>query len=145
MSYQTWHNYGYGIKTNLLEVDSVERMEKLLAHAPKYQQKIHDYFAECEIDKPTIEDYYEFAEYYRYDLAGILSQVIEEAEGLCFLSCDDEDCNYYLMYPPIYPWNMSEEDKEMTIEKVKAIIIKYASIVTDSFLDFDYQEAENFG
>ena len=27
MSYESWHNYGYGIITTKLEIDSVERIE----------------------------------------------------------------------------------------------------------------------
>lgn len=38
MSYSTWHNYGYGICTSDLKIDSVERIEELLKHAPEYRK-----------------------------------------------------------------------------------------------------------
>ncbi len=47
MSYHTWHNYGYGICVDEMKVDSVERIEALLALAPQYRDKIHDWFEDC--------------------------------------------------------------------------------------------------
>jgi len=38
MSYSTWHNYGYGICTSDLKIDSVECIEELLKHAPEYRK-----------------------------------------------------------------------------------------------------------
>ncbi len=77
MSYHTWHNYGYGICTDDLKVDSVERIEALLAFAPKYRARIHEWLEDCEISEPTVDDYWEFDEYERLGIGGqVLSRPV---------------------------------------------------------------------
>lgn len=103
MSYESWHNYGYGIITTKLEIDSVERIEALLSLAPEYQTEIRQWFEECEITEPTVDDYLEFDQDYNLGIATILRIVIQEAEKVEFLACDDCHCQRFLMYPKLYP------------------------------------------
>lgn len=145
MSYCTWHNYGYGIITTKLDIDSVERIEALLSLAPDYRAEIHQWFEDCEITEPTVDDYLNFDQDYNLGIATILRVVIQEAEKIEFLACDDCNCQRFLMYPPMYPWQIRENDRGMTQEKVEQILKKYVSIVSDTELDIDFQEAENGG
>ena len=145
MSYESWHNYGYGIITTKLEIDSVERIEALLSLAPEYQTEIRQWFEECEITEPTVDDYLEFDQDYNLGIATILRIVIQEAEKVEFLACDDCHCQRFLMYPKLYPWQMQESDRNVTKERVEEILKKYVSIVSDTELEIDYQEAENGG
>lgn len=145
MSYCTWHNYGYGIITTKLDIDSVERIEALLSLAPDYRAEIHQWFEDCEITEPTVDDYLNFDQDYNLGIATILRVVIQEAEKIEFLACDDCNCQRFLMYPPMYPWQIRENDRGMNQEKVEQILKKYVSIVSDTELDIDFQEAENGG
>ena len=145
MSYESWHNYGYGISTTKLEIDSVERIEALLSLAPEYQTEIRQWFEECEITEPTVDDYLEFDQDYNLGIATILRIVIQEAEKVEFLACDDCHCQRFLMYPKLYPWEIQAVDQGMTKERVEEILKKYVSIVSDTELEIDYQEAENGG
>lgn len=145
MSYYTWHNYGYGICTSDLEISSVERIEKLLAYAPEYQKEIHDWFNDCEITEPEVDDYLDFDQDYCNGIATILKEVIREATGISFEACDNFDCMRYLIYMPSYPWCMTVRDKKITKEELDEVLYKFVSIVTDSKIEIDYQEVENGG
>lgn len=103
MSYQTWHTYGYGFSTDSLIPDTVEKMEALLEKAPNYRKKIHEWFEDCEITKPSVDDYLEFDDDYCLGLATIFKEVITEATGIDLVSCDDFDGVKYLLYVPLYP------------------------------------------
>ncbi len=145
MGYSTWHNYGYGICTDKMKVDSVERLEALLACAPQYRKSIHEWFEDCEITDPTVDDYWEFDEYERFGIATIMREVIQEAEGIEFLSTDDCDCRAYLVYPPSYPWNLRKEEANLTEQAIVQILSKYVNIVSDTELDIEYYSIENGG
>ncbi len=145
MSYHTWHYYGYGIKTDDIELDSVEKLQELIALAPKYAKKINQWLERNEIKEPTVEDYLEYDEDLPYGLAIILQKVIEEVDDIEFIACDNYDCENYLLYTPEYPWYMGEKDKAMTEEKIQECLKKYISILTDKAIDIDYCAVENGG
>lgn len=145
MSYRTWIDYGYGICVSYIEVDSVEKLEKLLSLAPKFHSDIHDYFKESQITEPTVDDYIEYDDSYFLGLASLLKEVIQEAEGIELYACDDYDFENYLIYPPMYPWQMTEKYKSMTEESLNELFRKYVSILTDEPVDIDYQSIENGG
>ena len=145
MSYCTWHNYGYGICTDQIEVDSVEKLEELLSYAPKHQNEYQAYFKECGISDPDVEDYFEFDRDCYYGLATILKKVIEEVEDIELFACDDFDCRDYLIYPYTYPWLITEKERDLTEEKLEQLFKKYVSILTDKPIDIDYQSVENGG
>ncbi len=145
MSFSTWHNYGYGICTSDLEIDSVERIEELLSLAPEYRKEIHDWFEDCDNSEPTVDDYLDFDQDYNNGIAEILRVVIKEATGIEFSACDGFDCMRYLIYMPSYPWHMTDRDRTITEEELDEVLKKYVSIVTDSEIEIDYQEIENGG
>lgn len=145
MSFQTWHNYGYGICVSDIDEPSVERLNALLECAPESKARINSWFAENDIDKPTYDDYMEYDYTYMYGLATLLAEVIEEAEGVTLTACSNFDGDQYLIYQPSYPWDRTEAEADLTSEKIDEILIKYVSILTDESIDIDYQSVENGG
>ncbi len=145
MSFNTWHTYGYGIKTDSIKLDSVEKLQALIALAPEYAAKINQGLEEIGIERPTIGDYLDYEEDSPYRLAIILQNVIEETEGVVFTACNNFDGENYLLYTPEYPWRMGENDKTMTEELIQECLKKYIAILTDEVIDIGYYEVENGG
>lgn len=145
MSYDIWHNYGYGICVDDIGEENIERLQTLLLQAPKVKAKIESWLAERKIKAPTWNDYMEFDQDCCLGLATILSEVIAEAEGINLTACDDYDGNAYLLYKPMYPWQMDDIDCGQTEEKIAGIFRRYISILTDTPIEIDYQEVENGG
>ncbi len=145
MSYSTWHNYGYGICTDDIEVESVERLEALLAQAPEFRRMVHEWLSENEIDDPTVEDYYEYDADYRLELATILKEVIKEATGIELTACDDCECKKYLIYMPDYPWRHNDGDRTLNEEKLQAVFREFVAILSGDKPTVEYQSVENGG
>lgn len=145
MSYQTWHTYGYGICVTDIGECPVERIQKLLAMAPAYQEELQSWLDECEITEPVFDDYLDFDQDYRLGLATILKEVILEAENVDLDACDDFDGKDYLLYGACYPWSHSTHRVLMTEEAVEELFRKYISILTDEAIEIDYQSVENGG
>ena len=143
MGFTTWHNYGYGVRTDNLKIKSVESVAKLVALAPKLQKEIQSYFHECEVSEPEIEDYFEFVEDENNGIASLLKLVIEETEKLNLTACDDYEGRRYLLYQPSYPWEYSKTDLYLTEEKLNELYKKYLSVVTTDEFSTDYMEIEN--
>lgn len=106
MSFTTWHNYGYGIKTSGITIESPERLKALVSLAPRYEADINKWFEENKIDEPAVDDYFEFDQDYMLGLATLLKEVIEETEGIKFTACDDFDGANYLLYAPLFRCNV---------------------------------------
>ena len=136
---------GYGICTSEIKIRSVEALEKMLDKAPEYKDMIHSYFAECEIQNPTIQDYLNFDQDYGNGLATLLQHVVLEADEIEFVSCRNEDGKQYLLYSPVCPWLMHEDEKALTREKVDEIFSKYTSIVSEEEVVPDYEMVVNYG
>lgn len=145
MSFQTWHNYGYGICTDDITVRDVKRLEKLLAMAPVYQGKIKTQLSECRIQAPTWTDYEECDTDYDLGIATILREVIEEAEGICLTACDDFSGKVYLLYQPCFPWHLTDAERRLTQDQVTELFQRYVKILTDEPIEIDDQEVENGG
>lgn len=145
MSYDTWHNYGYGICVDDIGEENIERLQTLLLQAPEVKAKIESWLTERKIKAPSWDDYMEFDQDYHLGLATILSEVIAEAEGINLTACDDYNGNVYLLYKPMYPWQMSNMDCGQTEEKIVGIFRRYINILTDTPIEIDYQEVENGG
>ena len=141
----TWHDYGYGICTDEIICDSVEKLQELLKLAPKFKKTLDKYFTEAEIDEPSYEDYIESDQDYYLGLATILLEVIKEAEKVEFLACDNVECQKFLIYPPSYPWRLPRCERKLDEDKIKAILQKYIAILTDQEIDISYQSVENYG
>lgn len=145
MSYDIWHNYGYGICVDDIGEENIERLQTLLLQAPEVKAKIESWLTERKIKAPSWDDYMEFDQDCHLGLATILSEVIAEVEGINLTACDDYDGNAYLLYKPMYPWQMGDMDCGQTEEKIVGIFRRYISILTDTPIEIDYQEVENGG
>lgn len=145
MSYQTWHIYGYGLCVSDIKDVSVEKIQALLVMAPKYQRTIQKWLEECELSEPTVDDYLEFDQDYCLGLATILKEVISEVEHIEFTACDDYDAMKYLLFCPLYPWQIAEHERCLTPEQLAETLNRYVSILTDSPPEIDYQSVENGG
>lgn len=144
MSYHTWHTYGYGICTDEIKT-TVDKIEELLKFAPKFKNEIHEWFEDCDITEPTIEDYEEFDQDWYGGIATILQSVISEVEQIELTYAEDFNCVRYLLYSPQYPWNMQNNENNLTEDDIVNIFKKYVSILTDKSIIVDYQSVENGG
>lgn len=147
MPYETWHIYGYGVCTSEIKEEelTVERFENLLSLAPEFRKKILQYFEECEINEPEVNDYLEFDQDYHHEIAYLLKEVIEECVGIELCTCDSCDGSIYLLYPPLYPWQMNEIDYKVTKPFLNEIFNKYIGMICDTIPDIDVQSCENGG
>lgn len=78
-------------------------------------------------------------------LATILKEVIQEAEHVELTACDDYDGAEYLLFEPLYPWQIREEERFLTEEKIAKLLRKYIQILSDSVLEIEHQSVENGG
>ena len=131
MSISNWNDYGYGIRTDNLQIKSEESLGELVSMAPKLKAEM------------TMEDYLGYDTEYDYQLASLMRLVIKEAEGIDLVPCDDLNAWNYLLYMPSYPWRMSETDLRLTEEKLDEIFQKYFSVVTDDEISPTYLNLEN--
>lgn len=145
MAYKTWHNYGYGVCVTKLKIDSPERVGKLIGLTKHFRKDVQQYFDECEITEPTMDDYEELDQDYYNGMAYVLQQVIMEKEHLELSVCDDFEGNRYLWYMPDYPWFTPWRFRFISEKKVERIIRKYLSMLTDDEFKVEYLSAENGG
>lgn len=146
MSYNTWHDYGYGIKVDDIGEVPPEKIRALIHMAPELEKDIDQWLSENDIADPTAEDYFEsIIDDESGKLAALMKQVIQEAEDIELLSCDDFDGYRYLIYSSSYPWATSESAHKMTKERLEEIFTKYTKILTDKAIDVDYQSVANGG
>lgn len=145
MGYVSWHNYGYGICTDSLDISSVEQITALLDAAPCLKKRMAEWLESEKIQNPTVEDYLEYDQAGNYGIATILAEAIQEVEGIIFTACNDYDGKNYLIYQPSYPWYLRENERDITEEQIEQILRKYVSLLVETELDIDYQEVENGG
>ena len=161
MSYNTWHTYGYGIRTDDIEVKSVKALEKLLKKAPEFYKDVREHFAECEIEHPTVQDYLNCSALSLFPISGLLEdphschrglayllrEVIAESAGIELCDCDDVDGREFLLFTPEYPWYFKKRQKayRMTEDKLDALFVRYLKIITDVPPKPGYEEVENGG
>lgn len=145
MSYQTWHNYGYGICVDDIKEQSVDRLEKLLELAPELQARMRDWLLKTGATAPTWDDYMGYDEDYDLGLAVILREAIQEIEGIELTACNNFECEKYLIYQPSYPWNLTDTERNLTEQNVKEILLRYVSVLTDETIPIDHQSVENGG
>lgn len=145
MSYITWHYYGFGICTDDIQTKEVERLQALLAKAPKLAKKLQKWLAERGVEVPVWDDYLEYDQNYCLGLATIMKEVILEAEGIEMTACDGYDSGRFLIYEPQYPWKMKPLEMQLTEDKLKALFSRYVSILTDTPIEVKYRALENGG
>lgn len=145
MSFQTWHNYGYGICVDGIKVHSVDRLENLLALAPKFKAKIDEWLQEMGIQEPTWDNYMEYDDVYGLGLATLINEAIEEVEGISMTACADFEGTTYLMYQAKYPWELTDTECGLTKEHMTGIFERYVGILTDEEILIGEQSAANGG
>lgn len=145
MGYKTWHNYGFGVCVTKLKINSPERVGKLIGLTKRFRKDVQEYFDECEITEPTMDDYKELDQDYYNGVAYVLQQVIDEKEHLELSVCDDFEGNRHLLYMPDYPWFTPWRYWFISEKKVERIIRKYLSMLTDDEFEVEYLSAENGG
>lgn len=145
MSYETWHNYGYGICVSDIMEQDVSRLEKLLEAAPEFQKTVHDGLSARGITTPEWDDYMEYDGLYNLGLATFLQEVIKEAEKIELTACDDFEGVPYLLYQPSYPWNLSDIERNLTEKSLTELFQHYAGILTDEVIPVDHQSVANGG
>lgn len=145
--YNTWCVNGYGVRVDDLEFE-LKDVKKLISMAPKFKNEINRHFKDQGIKNPTLDDYLDYDEDYHGEIAYILKKTISEAENIEFSYAENSNNEWFLLLCPSYPWyEMSSEESNLTEEKVKSIIKKYVSVLTDKDLENDigYQSVENGG
>jgi len=145
MSYISWHNYGYGIRVDDIKKESLDRIQALIHLAPDYEEQVQTFFRVNKIEEPTYTDYMEVDQDCYLGLATILREVIREAENVSFIACDDYNGVAYLLYPPSYPWHLSESERGITESRVEELLRKYVNIITDEEISIEYYAPENGG
>ena len=131
---ETYHIYGFGVELSQLGEITLERLEQLIDMAPIFKSKILKWLEEEKVDKPTLENYYEYDEE-NLGLPTLLKEVIFELEGIDLTACEDLNSRQYLLYEEKYPWNMTTIDCFMTPERLSNIYRKHIKVISDS-LDY---------
>ena len=152
MSYHTWHDYGYGICVDDIETNE-DKVFELVHLAPEFEKKFYEWLDTWREDGDpesiaeiiTMDEIYEYEDNCDNGLGPIIMNVIKECEGIELLVCSDYNCYHYLIFSVTYPWYMTEKEKNMTEEDVRALIAKYVNILTDKPITIDYQSVENGG
>lgn len=145
MSFHTWHVYGYGVKVSDIKFDSIERLQALIHLAPELERNVEQWRVDNDVKISSVQDYYEYDEYEGLELAAIMKEVILEVEGIELTACSDFDNEIYLLYEQTYPWYLQDNEKDLTAEKLKEVLLKYFSLITDDPVEVDYYDPANGG
>lgn len=148
MSYSTWTTYGFGFCVD--DIDTTpERLLKLAAMKPDVLKDVREYLDDVfdgedyEDEELTLEDFDELeGDYCERGVAYVLYQVIND---IPIIFADDYNGTPYILYCPSYPWHLKESEKHLTEDDVEEIFKKYIEVLTDKYIDIDYQSVENGG
>ena len=124
MSYHTWTTYGYGFCADNI-VTTPKKLLELADMNSDTKKEVHEYL--CNIfgqnykkDELVIEDFIDLEGMYGENgVAAVLFHAI--AHELPVIYEQDYDCMQYILYCPSYPWQIKENEKDLTPEKVKEI------------------------
>lgn len=150
MSYRTWTTDGYGICVDDIGTTTAGRLLDLAALKPKVYEdviKYLDQYFEGEggynEEDLILDDFEELeGDYGERGVAYILFHVIDEID---VVFADDYNGVSYILYCPKYPWNINEEEKDLTREDIRNIFDKYVSILTNRHVAVTYYSVENGG
>lgn len=152
MSFHTWSTNGFGICVDDIFKDvslTPKKFLELAAMEPSVLEIVQNYIDEiCERDEISIEelDVNDFEElegdYCERGLAFILYNVITE---IPVVYADSFGGDQYILYCPSYPWNMYDNERELSEENVVKIFEKYVKVLTDIPIKVDYYSVENGG
>lgn len=146
--YHSWSINGRGIElTAIKNTMTMDRIMALLVLAPNTKKKVEEYLKDCGIDPAaaTTDDIKEIEDGLGYKGVGtILRDVIKETENVELTLCDDYYGVGYLLFCPCYPWSpMTEEERNMTEDRLEEIFTRYAGILTDAPVYVEDKSVEN--
>lgn len=152
MSYQTWTTYGFGFCVDDISRDVSLTLEKVLNVAkmkPSVYKIVVDKLNwicerdEIEFDDLDIDDIDEVeGDFCERGLTFVLYNVITE---IPIVYADNYDGEQYILYTPSYPWQMKENENNLSEDDVVKIFAKYINMLTDKPINIDYQSVENGG
>lgn len=148
MSYHTWSVDGFGFCVDKIKT-TPEKVLKLAAVNKKTFKDLRDYLdnyfdGEYKDEELTMDVFDEFeGNYGERGLSCILKEAIETELRVDW--ADDFDCINYILFCPRYPWNIRENEKNLTEEDVIKIFSKYVQMLTDEPIEIDYYSVENGG
>ena len=163
MSYQTWHEYGFGFNFSVFEAEcekigdpiTVENVERLLACNLPLQRDVHEWLDEIKEGNPdcviTLDDYRDFDQDFRLELSKLFADVLQGTEELPHVSAAcDENNDHYVIFGQGYPWNMTEKEKRITVDEMETIFRTYLAILKPATsgqfqVEIDNQSIENCG
>ena len=148
MSYHTWTTYGFGFCVD--DIDTTpEKLLKLAALKPDVLKDVREYLndmfngEEYKDEELTMEDFDDLeGDYCERGVAYVLYHVIDEIR---VIFADDYNGTPYILFCPRYPWNIKENEKNLSENDVIKIFAKYVNILTDKPIEVDYQAVENGG
>ena len=148
MSYHTWTTYGIGFCVDDIDTNP-EKLLKLAAMKPDVLKDVREYLDDIfngedyDDEDLTMEDFDELeGDYCERGVTYVLHKVIDEIR---IVFADDYNGTQYLLYCPHYPWNMSDQEKDLKYEDVVNIFTKYIKILTDEPVTIGHQSVENGG
>lgn len=152
MSFHTWSTNGFGICVDDIWKDmslTTKKVLELAAMEPSVLEIVEKHVDEICTEKKISRDDFEIewfdeleGDYYDRGLAFILYNVITE---IPVVYADSFNGDQYILYCPSYPWNMRDNEIELSKEDVVKIFKKYVSILTDNPIEVDYYCVENGG
>ena len=148
MSYHTWTTYGFGFCVD--DIDTTpEKLLKLAAMKSDVLKDVREYLndifngEEYKDEELTIGDFDELeGDYCERGVAYVLYHVIDDIR---VVFADDYNGTPYILFCPRYPWNIKENEKNLSENDVIKIFAKYVNILTDKPIEIDYQSVENGG
>lgn len=154
MSFSTWHNYGIGINVDKLET-TIDKVRNFTILSPNIFNNITEYYEKngSSYNDISLDTLIEDLEEIGIDngclgLSALICEVIADVENIYLISCRDFDDVEYCIFPPMYPWNMTQAESRLTENDVMSLFEKYMSMLTDQSLrdlDYGHQEVENGG
>ena len=132
MSWRTWTNSGYGFYTQDITANN---LYKFIKNHPINDKIITEIIEDIEEllkksdfdinDLDIDEDFRDKTE--SYSTAEIIGRIIRKETGINmdYSGCDDYE-NEALLYSPLYPWEMKENDYNLTQDDIEETLNPYA-------------------
>lgn len=132
MKKRTDYVLGYGIHINVLPEITVERLAELIHSAPKFEARLY-----LEMLEESMSGYMRRTD--TLDVATVLREVIKECEGLDLViaETDEDDDEIFLLYPPTYPWEITDNSK-IGLAEISGVFKKYTMILTGQEIEPQY-------
>lgn len=130
--------HGYGICASDIET-TAEKLLKLARMNSEVEEEIREYLSGMfpdgyEDNDLTIEDFDNFEGYYNErGVASVLRDLIDTELPVEYV---DSYGDSYILYMPNFPWDMNDQEKNLTQQDVEKIFEKYIKVLTDEYVEF---------